>query len=293
MGFEPTVLVIGSGGMKVFAFLGALLILEQQQFLKKITTFCGTSAGSLLSLMLISNFTVTEIIEEALETGHLFNDISSISFTNIRKNMGILDHEIFRKKLSQKMEKKFGCCPTMQQLYMFTGLKFVSVTMNIDREQPVYLSHETEPNLSCVDAVLLSINIPGLFYELRYKTERHIDGAFGCPYAVDLFDDGKTDIIGISVGSKVEFLDKDPSSQKKYFDSNSALEYLYKTLTISITQLKRNAIKRSSERVWNIELCSDVRDVTGVSLGIKEKAEMISCGFGTAKQFLASRGVYN
>lgn len=269
--FRPEIVVLGPGGYKGFLELGALLHLEKEHFLSDVQTYVGVSVGAVVGLLLVSGYSVVDIIAEAVET-NLFQDVSHLNFEEIKTNTGLISNDSIKAKLSQMVTKKFGFVPTLNQLYMATGLVLVTVSMNIDTNTPEYFSKETEPALSCIDSVLLSMNIPFLFYKMRYKGCVFIDGAFGNPYPVDLYDDGKRDILGIYIETEDE--------------SASPISYLYRILNSSIHQIKDRIRRSSSSRCRHLVLKSHIIDVTGITVDIKAKSDMIMAGHRTAENFV-------
>ena len=57
-------LILGPGGVKGFLELGSLYCLERKGELNGIKTYIGVSIGSLISLLLTSNFKVLDIFLE-------------------------------------------------------------------------------------------------------------------------------------------------------------------------------------------------------------------------------------
>jgi len=213
---KPEVLVIGPGGMKVFLQLGALLELERRDVLENVSVFAGCSIGALVGLLLVSGYTTIEIINDVFNEDIFSYLLDKFDFEKIYQSTGLIDPTGIKNKLSQKLTKRFGFVPNLQQLHLITGKKFYSVTYNLTKDRVEFFSHETTPECSCVDAVLMSMNIPGIFYQMKYKGDYYIDGAFGNPYPVDLFDDGRTLILGVSVDSE------------SLLELKSGIEYLYK-----------------------------------------------------------------
>lgn len=278
MEWMPEVLVLGPGGMKGFLELGALLVLEKEKILDNINRYIGVSVGAIIALHLLIGFKVDEIISIALDTS-IFEDITNIDPKSIKKNGGIISNHHIRDILISNIKKKLGFIPTMKQLYSVTQCNLVCVTMNIDKDEVEYISHETEPSLSCIDAVLMSMNIPLLFYKIKFRDSIYIDGAFGNPYPIDYYDDGKTNILGIYIKSKV------PDNIKSVDDSN--IWYIYKILFSSMNQNREIIMKRSSDKCRHLELLSSTVDTSGITLDHKAKADMISCGYHDAYKFLA------
>jgi len=273
----PEVLVLGPGGVKGFLELGALILLESEGYLKNITTYVGVSIGAIISLLLVTGYTVTEIISDAIET-NLFQDLSSINFEDIKENTGLLSNRPIKEKLITRLEDKFGFVPNLEQLYMVTGLEFMCVTMNLSKDRAEYISRHTDPSMNSVDAVLLSSNIPLLFYKLKYKGSVYIDGAFGNPYPVDQYDDGSRDILGIYITSG--------NPERKVPEDFHIAMYLYKIIDSSMIQIRDRIIQSSSTRCKHLRLYSPTVDATGLTVDMKVKSQMVLHGYYAAKKFI-------
>lgn len=273
----PEVLVLGPGGVKGFLELGALILLESEGYLKNITTYVGVSIGAIISLLLVAGYTATEIISDAIET-NLLQDLSSINFKDIKENTGLLSNRSIKEKLITRLEDKFGFVPNLEQLYMITGLEFMCVTMNLSKDRAEYLSRHSDPSMNSVDAVLLSSNIPLLFYKLKYKGSVYIDGAFGNPYPVDQYDDGSRDILGIYITSG--------DTTRKVTEDFHITMYLYKIIDSSMIQIRDRIIQSSSNRCKHLCLYSPTIDTTGLTLDMKVKSQMVLQGYYAAKKFI-------
>ncbi|RYE95107.1 MAG: hypothetical protein EOO77_43470 [Oxalobacteraceae bacterium] len=66
---DPTIVVLGGGGSRIVAMLGALASIESRcpDFLSRTHTLVGTSAGAILSILLCCRFTITELQKQVLE----------------------------------------------------------------------------------------------------------------------------------------------------------------------------------------------------------------------------------
>jgi predicted acylesterase/phospholipase RssA len=273
--WKPTVLVLAGGGIKGMIQLGAMLYLEDKGYLNDIKVVTGVSVGAVIGLLFVCGYSILEIIEMSLEIKNLFQDISSLSLTDMRRHRGILDHDIFRTKLAEKISRKFGFVPTLYQLYLSTGIKFEATTGNLSKDSVVYLSHESEPQLSCVEAVLLSMNIPFLFYRMSYKGDLYVDGAFANSFPIHLYDDHKTDILGLYISSPCADVE------------NSLIMFLYKVIVMSMTSMKTLLISKASPRCKVLELSVDTNDLTGVTMDFASKAKMIVSGFESARKLVS------
>jgi predicted acylesterase/phospholipase RssA len=272
MEWKPEIIVLGPGGVKGFCELGGLLYIEKLGWLENVNTYVGVSVGSVIGLLLTAGYSTTEVIEKSLDI-NLFHDFMSIDINQIRENSGLVSNKQVKERLEERMKNKFGIIPNMKELYQFTGIKFVSVTLNIDKCEVEYVNYETEPDLSCVEAVMLSMNIPFIFYKIKYKGCTYVDGALGNPYPVDVFDDGKTNILGIYID--------DGKMNKEGFS-----EYVYHILHSLTNRLKQVSVKNLSPCVKTLNIVSPIFDIIGVNMDIDKKSEMIVVGHETAKAFV-------
>lgn len=279
--WNPTVFVLGPGGVKGFLELGALLLLEEMGYLANVKAYTGVSVGAVISLLLTAGYTVTEIIQDALEI-NLLQDFTSISLVDVQANAGLVSNRPVRDRLVLRLSEKFGRVPTLGQLYMATGIIWTAVSFNLDRDRAEFHSKDSDPNLSCVDAALLSMNIPILFYRLEYKRCVHIDGTFGNSYPIDHHDDGSCDIFGMYITN-----DR-PETHVPV--ATSLLLYLYRTLDAPMSQIRKRIMANASSRCKHLELYTDIIDTAGFSVSREMKIKMINDGYQRAQYFLASLG---
>lgn len=277
--WKPEICVLGPGGMKGFLIIGALIKLFKTGYLDEVHTFIGCSVGVIISALLASGYKPEEIAEDALQVD-IFHDSIELTLSDFKNNVGIISNRDIKKLLSDKIIARFGKIVTLKELYDITGITLVSVTLNLTTDTTEYLSWETEPNISVVDAALLSINIPLLFYKLEYKGNIYIDGAFGNPYPVDYLDNGKRKILGISITSRV------PNTIDPVATDN--MRYIYKVAHASITQLKKKIDASCSSQCRHLTLHSPCMDTTGISFTHDTKLRLLTIGYESAKRFLFS-----
>lgn len=270
--WKPQALVLGPGGAKGFIELGALNVLDQGDFLEDVVTVVGVSIGAIIGLLWTAGFTPTQIVGDAVDIP-MFKDVCS-TFTDISRKVGISSNQPMKDLLSRRMLQKFGFVPTLQQLYTVTGKKFVGVTVNLDKGRVEYMSYENHPNLCCVDAVMMSMNIPLLFYQLVYQECTYVDGALGNPYPINIVDDGRTNVLGISILEQPK-----PAMQ-------SVPSYIFRVMNVCQYQIKRINMERCSSLCKHLELECPFLDATGISFGSEEKAVLFLNGEHAATKFM-------
>lgn len=293
----PRVLVIGPGGIKGFKVLGFLSPLEDSKFLNYIDTYCGVSVGAMICLLMIAGYEIREIVGEAAKFD-IFKEISSINIQSIMSHRGLLSNEPLRKRLSQLVLDKFGTIPTLHGLYMQTGKSLITVTLNATDEEAVMMGPFTHPNISCVEATMLSMNIPFIFYQLVYNGKTYVDGALANPYPVDYFDDNSTNILGIYLkgttkaplvtsnvppaqGSILQKIDESQTSIPLGLYSNKIIHSL-------IDQRRNHIIQQSSSKCRHVSLETSTNDTIGYGVTTEDKAKMLVEGFNEGKSFLYS-----
>lgn len=273
--WRPDILVLGPGGFKSLTELGALNELDKHQFLERVRTYVGVSAGAVISLLLVSGYSPKQVITEAI-TFDLFHDLFK-NFTidtlkDVEKKQGILTNGSLKDKLESMIRDKFGVIPTLKGLYHATGLKLVTVTLNISIAKVCHISYETDPDISCVDAVLLSTNIPLVFQKIKYKSQFYTDGALGDPYPIDKYDDGIHNVLGL-------YIFNNPSC-------DTIGDYIRTIIESTITQLRLRSMEKLSERCKHISLESVLKDSTGLGITADQKACLILTGEQAAAKFI-------
>lgn len=298
--WKPNVLCLGPGGAKGFNHLGALLALEERNFLSDVKNIIGVSIGSIIGLLITLGYKSKEIIGIAncTEMFYSINDIGSdgskILFGlsgphSFLDNMGFLSHDPIRQHLSKYIKDKFPTypsIPTLKQLYMATGIQFTTVSFNLYHDQNFsgtqYFNHITSPNMSCLDAVLCSMNIPVLFQKLNIGNGLYIDGAFGDSYPIDYYDnDENAKILGLYIveHASIQSLHPQPTL-------GNILTYINMVISSSMDENRIKKIQHASERCKHLRLVSRCGNISGFQLQSLEKAIMIKDGYDTAVQFL-------
>lgn len=273
----PRVLVVGPGGIKGFKILGFLTALEDKRILDHVDTFCGVSVGAIICLLIVAGYTTRDILTEAIDLD-IFKDVHLFDFSTMVSNKGLMSNESIRSRLIQLLTNKFGNVPSLYGLYMRTGRSLALVTLNTTDHKSVVMTPFNNPDISCVDAVMLSINIPFIFYELIYLGKVYVDGALANPYPVDYFDDNKTRILGIYV--------KTLHDNTGNISDDNILVYCSKIVHSLIEQRRNHIISQASSHCRHVCLLNDPVNIIGYSITLKDKAQMLVEGFLQGRDYL-------
>jgi len=290
----PRVLVLGPGGIKGLKTLGFLGPVEDAGLLEHIDTHGGVSIGAVISLLIICGYRIREIINEAV-TLNLFKEITSMDPLSIIENKGFISTEPVRKHLIQLVINKFGNVPSLRGLYMMTGKSLVACTLNATDEVCVMMNPFDNPDVSCVDATMFSMNIPFVFYQLIHRGKIYVDGALANPYPIDYFDDNKTNILGIyikTIQQKNNTIPRHPGIIiERVEDPIQALPisaYPLKIINAMMDQRRNDIIQHTSSLCKHVCLTVTNDDTLGHDITTEEKATLLVEGFNQGKLFIES-----
>ena len=276
---KDTVLTLGPGGIKGFCQLGSLHWLEENGLLSIITKYVGVSVGSIICTLLNIGFSVKEIVFFAIDNVKIidteredFNILDIIK--NFKDKMGFFSLEYIEKTLTDIINDRLGFIPTLEELHTLSGKELYIESFNLSKEKTVFFSYKTHPTLNCITPILLSIGIPIIFWKNTFQGDVYIDGAFGDPYPVLLFDDGKTDIIGIYV--------KTISDDKSYCN---LIMYIHDIFHCLFHRITKDNIEHSSAKCLHLSLGSDIIDTIGTTVTVEVKARMIMEGSKATQEF--------
>lgn len=156
---EFDAIVIGGGGLKGLAFLGAIQFFAENDLFKNVKTFAGTSAGALICLLLVLGYSPTEQLQMNLETSFLkmkpLNEILSSS--------SLLDFSLLIQKLDEVCRNKMNKSPTFQELFEYSGKSLRVVAFNVSKNSQHLFSEKETPDVLVVDAVRFSCSLPLVF----------------------------------------------------------------------------------------------------------------------------------
>ena len=177
-------LVISGGGVKIIASLGVIKYLKETDQLNSIKNYYGTSAGSIICLMLTLGFELeemTKFIESfdldkliIVNTENLFTTFNVCENTKIEKVIKLFLN--FKLNNQNDLKKLNFENITMKELYNKTN-KYLSITSTcLTTQEAVYISHETFPNIPVWKAILMSCSIPLIFKPIEWEDKLYVDG---------------------------------------------------------------------------------------------------------------------
>ena len=212
-------LVLSGGGVRGLLQIGSLryILTFYPDLLKNIKIFSGCSIGTLISYFHIIGLTPNEIFSSWSKF-----DISKFAVqenvSTMLKTYGFYTQESIIPFFSDISLSRLGIIPTLKQLKDLTGKSLLCSVYNLTDAKIEYLTPETHPDLSCIDAILMSCCIPFLFPPFVYNKKEYIDSSIVCNLPVDCLD------------SNTKALCIDTSMPVKEWSTKNIFEYVYKLL---------------------------------------------------------------
>lgn len=280
--WKPRILVLGPGGVKAISMIGFLHTASKSGLLDEVQIFCGVSAGSILALLTVIGYSCNNIINIALKTD-LLGDFSSINIIEIFTGLGLLSNESLQNQISKLVKHKYGYVPTLKQLHDLTHKTYVSVAFNVTDNITEYISHMNYPEMSCVTAALLSINIPFLFKKITYRGKTYVDGALGNSFPIDHFDNNQENILGVYIRSGVD------SNNPNKDNSDTINNYIIKVIMVTMEEKRNITINKSSKNCRSVGIPVNTFDTTGISLDKNDKLDMVKSGMKKAEEFIKEK----
>ena len=266
---------LSGGGIKGIAQLGAL----QRHWelgdinYKDVKAYSGTSIGSVIALLLSVGYNPTEIFQKVCDITNFFDTKNNQS---VFVKMGLLGIESFTSYVSKLVLDKCRLekIPTMKELYEITKKELFITGSNTTKMTGEVFSHITRPNLSCIDAVNYSCNLPLIFSRKVHKGDTFIDGGFSdnLPILALKNKDEKRKILAITI-SGIDIESSDTS-----FMSYITRSMLFMIHTIQCMKTKEALLDREIEvHIENISINSEI--LISVNLAHEQKMEMFVNGY--------------
>lgn len=170
-------LVLSSGSLKGFQYVGLIKALEERNLVADIEEYVGVSIGSLFSLFMILNYTSNEIADILMKL-----DLKALMYPNILQltdTYGIVDPNgiinLIKKILKNKNVDENITLDGLYQRYKKN--MYVYTTVLGYEHRSIVLNYNTHPELEVWRALLMSISIPFIFPPVMYENKLYIDGA--------------------------------------------------------------------------------------------------------------------
>jgi predicted acylesterase/phospholipase RssA len=196
-------LVLSGGGIKGIAYIGVIKYLQENNILKNINKFIGTSIGAFFSILLIIGYTYENLLDFII----LF-DLTNLNKKNINNLLSLFGIDSGKHFLivleNMFISKKFDVNITMKELFDITKKELIVSGVCLNDRKCHYFSHVTHPNIKVITAIRISISIPIIFVPVEYNNKLWVDGALMDNYPIHLCKSHLNTVLGVYLNDKFE-----------------------------------------------------------------------------------------
>lgn len=292
-------IVLSGGGIKVLASIGALEIIQQHGILKNITGLAGSSAGSIITTALAIGYTVAEIKEIMINKNfNDFKDYYHLTPISLFYHYGCCAGDAFTQWFGALVKQKTGTTQTtFKEVFDQYGKYLIITGCCLNKRETHYYSHISNPNMPIVDAVRISISLPGLFAPVKWQTDLLVDGGLLENYCIYIFDHLEPNskkmkitasypVTDKTLGIKLLCADEQPDQQIYHGNSpiNSFFDYLLSIVNTMLIQIERSIIH---DQYWSRTISIKVGDIpiSDFNLSKEDKLKLIALGVDSAIKF--------
>jgi len=170
------------GGVCGIAHCGAVMELEVRGLLQPITSFSGSSVGSIIATLLAMGCTGA-FLKDKIANLNIFEvtDINPLGVFNIFSSCGISDGSKLVEFVATAIEELgYPRTVTFKELYDKTqrSLYITGTKLYKDFAETIYFSHQSHPNFSILDAIRTSTSYPILFQAPSHEGTLWTDGGY-------------------------------------------------------------------------------------------------------------------
>lgn len=275
---------MSGGGTKGFCTLGALQYMQDNNIIinSNINCYIGTSVGSIISYFLAIGYTPIEIVVYLCSNNVLESFLNN--FSNILGFTGIYDYSMITKHCEIMTLSKIGYIPTLKELYENLGKKLIVCTYNLTKHIREYISYDNYPNLSCLDAIRMSSNIPFIFNECIHNGDEYIDGGIIDNFPVVITENESLNPIGIYLDDlENKNKDEDKDNESKYYKILKLINKMYNIIMIPCKEKKNNI------NIDVIHINVENLKIYNFSITHTKKLELFSYGYNCAKYYFDNK----
>jgi NTE family protein len=263
---------LSGGGVKGFAFIGAIDYLENQKIINisSIENWVGTSAGALIGFLLSIGYTIDEVREfiinfnfKKLEPEPDINDIlCNFGINNGKKFMFIIQELLYNKLDIKDI--------TFKQHYEITKKNLIIIGTNFSKGNETVFNTLNNPNMSVLTALRISMAVPLIFTPILYESEYYVDGALVNNFPINHCNPETT--LGIYIKN---------SCCNEMTDIMSLIHGCLAIIsdTVSVKDCDKNNLNI-------IEIENNVHEFTSFDLDKEKKQKIIDMGQTQAKKFV-------
>lgn len=215
-------LVISGGGPSMLQYISSIQYLNENNILdlNNIESIYGTSAGSIVAVLLALKYDWETLNDYIIQRPwHELFHLKINYIFDAYKNKGIYTKTIVEKVFKPLLDAKdIPIDISLKDFYEYSKIEIHFFSFEINQFKTEDISYLTHPNISLIDAIIMSSSIPLLFTPIIMENKCYIDGGVCANYPLKYcIDSGKKEdeILG--------FCNQYDCQQKNYIDNDSNL----------------------------------------------------------------------
>lgn len=196
-------IAFSGGGTRTLAFLGCIKYLEEHEQIKDVKNVIGASAGSIIALLVVINWTYKDIYDFSLN--ELCQFVENLKFPlssvfTLSKSFGMNDgKDVVKLVESILLKSNLDPAITFLDLAKKFGKNIIIAATNLTGKQIEYLSVDTYPEMHLSTAIRMSTAVPVLFTPVKYYEDLYVDSMIYNNFPVNFFEHFKINTLGMNL----------------------------------------------------------------------------------------------
>jgi NTE family protein len=237
-------IIFPGGGLKGWAYIGAIRALSELIDYSRIEQLIGTSIGSLFGLFYILQIEWSYLLDLVINLD--FKEMIDIDIDNILVTQSLLEGKNYRELIKEIISTKVNPEITFLELNSISKILFTVNAFNITKCKEEYFNYLSTPNVKVVDAIMASSSIPLIFPGYNIDNNFYYDGGLtnNCPY--NIIEPLETMIFEISLYSN------STDNNTNNITNNSTNNNLYKLITSLVGIINNKNVDLNEYIIVNI-----------------------------------------
>lgn len=231
-------MVLAGGGPLTLRFIGCIEYLEHTCIMPSFSTFVGTSAGAMLSLMLVLGMRSDDMLRFIKDkfVKRKCHELDVNQVIDFAETWGLDNGSRIMAVMSDLMSTVTGSADmTFMQLAKHTGKNLVICVSNVSLNRHEFMSLESSPDMSVLTSLRMSMSVPVVFTPVHANSMVYVDGGlfnnFPIDYCCSLEDCSSSGASSSPASSSVDTLGLDISFEHQHQPDRQA-----KPSILSITE---------------------------------------------------------
>ena len=177
-------IIFPGGGLKGWAYIGAIRALTELVEYSKIEQVIGTSIGSLFGLCYVLQIEWSYLLDFIINLD--FKEMIDIDIDSILVTQSLLEGKKYQQLLREVISTKVDPEITFLELKSISKILFTINAYNITKRKEDYFNYLLTPDVKVIDAVMASCTLPLIFPAYNINNNYYYDSFLinNCPYNI-------------------------------------------------------------------------------------------------------------